>query len=1132
MASASFRQGDEIQIGACRIFLIDAGSEAPSERAPAAPAAAAPRAPAPRRAAPAPAPAPERPLIAEEFELVPDDEPDDDVEEAILLPAEPEIPAAVPRTGHEFAGAPTAPLGRLWRSRKEAEAGEAPQAEPVEQTPAMPSSRRVSVGWGGLIRALRSQDMPPGQEQILSSPLFVILVVALVFLVLASVSLWGIIQRTVATRLYNQAVDSANEGDYRTAMRRYGEFLDRYPGDARAGKAKVFRALANVRQFTAAAGTSWSDALEAERAMVDAVSAEPAYRDAATELADLVLKTAEGLADRARGSADARTLAEAQRAVALHARVAGKPAEALLARSRVPSKLAEARAAVRKAADRAAALAAMDAALKARSSTGVYAARDALIARYADLAQDPALVARMRDANDLIRRAVTVDPAGRPAETAEQPDPLGPATSLVLRATGTGPAVAATPAGTAGRSSGAVVSALADGFACGLSAGTGAPLWQRPVGLSSPWPPQSIPGEPALLVFDARFDALVKVAAATGALLWRQPIGAAVSDPPLVLGNQVIQSTPGGKLFVFDLESGALRTTVNLGWPVSRTPVSDETGQFLYLVADRDCLFVLRRDGFECAAVEYLGHAAGSVAAAPARLGRFLVVPENTGLRDGRWRVFVIDEDGTKLQTAEPVEISGWTWSTPAAAGSVVWALSDRLGATAYALGSYDEKAPLRVLARTSPDPEASGPAYAVARSERELLVGSGRSARLELDTESGKIHAAWALPEAAPALAPPQLAGDLVVLTQQATGGPGVALWGVEPASGAVRWRTTLGAPWRVSPALAPGGTALTTLAEDGSDLELPRDRLATGGFVEVAIPRPGGTRLPPGPLTRIGAEGSNNPAVLIPGGAADHLLVRAGERGFQRVALPAPLGAMPVFWGSDLLVPGAGGRVDLLDPGTGSARAEPFVAPFDRARPTRWRTPALISGDAAALADESGRVRRLVRTAGSAPVPTLRSAGETTLGADLAADPLGLEDAVLLVTVDGKIRALAARDLSGIGAWSLDAPLAIPPALVAGRGFLADRAGNVAAFGGDGQRLWSVALRTGAAAGRPAVIGDAVWFLTRDGGLEGRALADGALVDRVDLDVLPAGDLQVIESRLFVPVGPGTFRPLRTEP
>src|SRR5437899_3602926 len=116
--------------------------------------------------------------------------------------------------------------------------------------------------------------------------------------------------------------------------------------------------------------------------MVESVSSLPEYRDSSTELAEQVIRTGEALADRARISADAKALADAESTVALHEQVAGKAAETLRKHSQLPAKLSAARAAVLKSQVRARALAAMDAALKAGSSSGVYAARDALVASY------------------------------------------------------------------------------------------------------------------------------------------------------------------------------------------------------------------------------------------------------------------------------------------------------------------------------------------------------------------------------------------------------------------------------------------------------------------------------------------------------------------------------------------------------------------------------------------------------------------------------------------------------------------------------------------------------------------------------------------------------------------------------
>ena len=184
--------------------------------------------------------------------------------------------------------------------------------------------------------------------------------------------------------------------------------------------------------------------------MMERVGGEEEFRDERVDLAELIIRIGEGLADRARGSADPKALAEAESAVRLHAQVAGEPAPSFLNRSRLPAKLNEARAAVRKARIRSETLATMDRALKSSKSAGekedsagevgrrtspvgsggpalpqgmissgvmldafkddaasrVYQARDALVDQYPDLAHDPAL----DPADDRGQRA---DPPGR-----------------------------------------------------------------------------------------------------------------------------------------------------------------------------------------------------------------------------------------------------------------------------------------------------------------------------------------------------------------------------------------------------------------------------------------------------------------------------------------------------------------------------------------------------------------------------------------------------------------------------------------------------------------------------------------------------------------------------------------------
>src|SRR5262249_36603671 len=151
------------------------------------------------------------------------------------------------------------------------------------------------------------------------------------------------------------AVEDMNGGDYANALRGFGRFLDSNPADERAGKARVLRALARVRQHTGQVGTSWGSALSEARAMVEEVGRTPEYHDSNMGLAEDLRKAAEGLADRSASLADSESLAQAESAVSLHARVAGQAAPSLIERSRIPEKLEKARAAIQKRRDRTAA---------------------------------------------------------------------------------------------------------------------------------------------------------------------------------------------------------------------------------------------------------------------------------------------------------------------------------------------------------------------------------------------------------------------------------------------------------------------------------------------------------------------------------------------------------------------------------------------------------------------------------------------------------------------------------------------------------------------------------------------------------------------------------------------------------
>ncbi len=766
--------------------------------------------------------------------------------------------------------------------------------------------RRLFKGWGAAA---------PGREKIATSPLVIGLVAS--FAILVGLGFWlkSVISSTIATRTYNRGVQMYEDGDYRTAMRDLESFATSNPDDPRTGKARVLRSFANVRQYVSSDGSTWSSALDAAKEMTDQVGKLPEFRDEKVDLGELIIKIGEGLADRAKQAADPKALAEAEETVALHAKVAGGTAAALLTRSRLPGKLSEARAAVRKSQIRSEALANMDAALKEGSSTHVYDTRDKLVEQYADLTQDKELIKRMTAANELIRKAVKVEQTRRSPDKSLRPDALGPPTSMVLRSRREGP--------TASLPVESIVYAQTDGFAYALDGTNGAPIWHIPLGISAPFIPQAVPGDATVVAFDSRYNELIRLDARTGALKWRLALEESISDPPLLLGNLLAQILPTGKLLLIGLESGALETTVTLGRPLARSPVNDESGQHLYILGRQDCLFVLGRDPLSCSAVIYLGHMDGSVPAPPARLGRFLVILENETLYESRMRILVLDDEGAKARPVQELKVSGWTWQTPANSGPIVWGIGDKGGYEAFSVGDYASKTPFKSVARLTADDTPSGPAFAVARSDRELWVASGHAGRYELDVERGTIDQKATLAQPGPALAPIQTAGKLIVLTFQDQENRGAALWGIEPESGDIVWKTVVGPPWPTPLSVAADGNGFEMIARDGKEVRISQDELARGGFLVQTLPKPGDFVLPPGRRLRFEAAGKTLSAV-VPDERSNYFWAQdpAKAGGWKKIVLPVAMAARPISLAGGILIAGRDARAYLIDPLTSLAR------------------------------------------------------------------------------------------------------------------------------------------------------------------------------------------------------------------
>lgn len=1008
-------------------------------------------------------------------------------------------------------------------ARPQAQAGKAaPRARSIAAGAASDTAAAVAVATAPKSKLSPLLDLfttkGPGEERVLSSPLVMAMGAVMFGLTVAGVYLYKEIRRSSADQIYNKAVESLEQGSYKQALDGFDKFLAGHRDDPRANKARVLHALADVRQFSGGITPSWTEVIKKSKKMIEDVGKYKEFEDEKLELAEIVLKAAEGMADNTKAKADAALLKETEGASLLLSIVLGnKSADKMRSKSRFPAKYADAQAAVTKAQSRVDALAAIDKALEAKSAVGVYKVREELLSTYPDLGSDTDLVKRIDSANELLRAATQFDPTTKAGESTPRPEPLGPPTSLVLRLD-TESAPTANPP---------LIYALAGGFATALDGSNGAPVWQVPVGLTSPFPPQPVTGGaiPSVMAFDARYNELVRLNAKTGALIWRQEIGVPITEPPLMLGNQVVLASPVGRLTQIDFETGEVRGALDLGRKLTRSPVADETGKFLYVMGDEANLFLiaLERNRMSCTGVEYIGHGSGSIPCAPARIGRFLVVVENQTMLDGRWIVYLLDEDGSAAKKVQQVPISGWTWAPPPTSGKTIWSVGDRGGVTAFAIGPYDKSDPFRLAGQVVPDAERSGPAYGKARSERELWRSSSLSAKFDLDPEQSSLSMGWTLQEAGPSLGPIQQADRLIAFTHQYSEGQGVALWGVNPADGKVAWRTVLGTPWVSPPSPAADGSGLVLAANDGRPMTIPLEKLKTGGFVAQPINKPGSPKFLSSGATILQLDGLT---ITVPSNTADHYLLSENGGAPTRVNLTEALAAPPTVWKGGLVLPAGNGWVYWVDPRNGEPKADPYMPAYDRSKPIQWRVPLVIDDESLLLTDSGGRIHRLIIREEPRPRLVAQPADPLELGNAVVADPILVGGTAIVTTADDRVRGILTRDLGNAGAWKLEGARAAGPYRIGEGVLVGDESGRLLSIAGDTQTTWTSTPGSAPMAGPPALVGDAAWVVGRNGEFRKINLQDGSEAARLKAEFLPAGGLAAIGQEVAVFVGPGTIR------
>jgi len=704
------------------------------------------------------------------------------------------------------------------------------------------AKRRGLFAW---LNRGRPRSGPSLNSKTWDSPVVLVSGGLLLLLVATGIGLWWSLFRQSGDEALAAADDDYRAGAYTQAISKYEQYLDRFGSHTGASHARVHRGLARLRQRHASApGTV--ETLATARDVVDEISREEAFSEAAGELAAMLPEIAEGLARRAAEEKSAEALAGAEEAL----QMAGNsmyipPAMQPESRLREIAALVEvARRAIDQQSDLRLAVERIEESVANGDPSAAYDVYFALLKQYPTLRDNAELAEAVKKVGRAQQSLV---------ETSEAP--LEAKQGLPPRAEQEPRALVATdhqkPAPLK-NVDGKVFVAIVDGVTLGLAATDGSRRWQLALGepvMDFVNEPVAVTMEPTsanggseaasgtlLLGSPRELWCLDPVA---GTLVWRLELSAPATGPPRVIGRRALLSTADGIVWWVDLRTGDAVRRTSLKQPLSVPPAVDASEGTVYQVADHSNLFVLDGASGTCIDVIHLGHRRGTIRVGPTPVGSLLVLPINSGARSSVLHVLAsprasVAGDGPKtnanpqattetstllperLEVVQRVPFIGHFDRPITADGRRLVAVTDRGALRLMELRAGDPSRPLVPLIERAADKRPPLMRF-IRLHEGRLLVAGRRLASFEVAASLGQLVPQWLAADSDTAagtgqseiafLQPLEIVGDAVVHVRRQRGSPEVIVEATRLSDGNRAWRVRMGPPGR--PGESPSSTS-----------------------------------------------------------------------------------------------------------------------------------------------------------------------------------------------------------------------------------------------------------------------------------------------------------------------------------
>lgn len=1074
--------------------------------------------------------------------------PDDDDLELIDEPAEAEVideglelfplggsaeagpaPAAKPagKTDKRWAGSPRAPEPKRAETRR-APARQAPRqpagavdmgglfAEPVSGPMTGGADLMGAAAYGDAGFGQEAEE-PPGKKpkvkgNVWDSPLLLTVGGLILTLSILGPVLYWRINRLDADEVFRKAEEFYKAGSYTQAIEQFDKFLKAFPDHKDASAAKVDLGMAKMRQAVDGA-RDWTKTLPTAQGLIDEIKTEEKFGNAQPELAVLLPRIAEGLANQAHKKPDMQVVERAEDALKLVDKYVSKtqrPTQKLLD---VQASLAQTRHVLGRDEALEKAVAGIKQAIDEGSPQAAYALRKDLIKSYPELAGNETLREAVLSLSKAEQTAVEYVAEQRPAEPADVQTAAEAEVVMAVRRGAKAPGVA-----------GRLIHVLAGGAVYGVDAETGDTLWRRFVGFDTSYVPRPLTADPDsdVLVADSVRHEVLRVEGRSGKLRWRHVVGDPFDAHPVVARNHVWLATRGGRLVTIDLETGESPGFIKLPQGTRVGPAFDSRGQFCFQLAENSNLYSLNTQTNQCQEVLYLGQDPESIHVPPLVVSPYVFVVKDNGTSDSLLMVFSADERGASLKQAQDsLTLAGHVFAPIQVAGRTLVVATDRGAIYTYEINPPDAGSPLTLVADKPAEMRAPLARYPLLRNAELWVAGYGLT-KYDIQSARGQLDPKWVKDETDTMLEPPLATGDVVICARRKGNDPEVRVRAANGKDGTPYWETQLSAPPAGAAATDATSGRLVLFNRLGAMFDLSPDRL-TGRVVEQAV------ALPEEPGPDLAGEAAAAPlaagrwALSSPGGVRALVAEAQSPRSLHWIDLPDPLAAPGVRLGEGLLAPGELGQIFLVDAATGESLVDPFQPKLDPDGGYRWTRPVPLGEREALVADG----RRMLYRLGIAekPQPHLVALSEAELPGPLPGPLAVLPKTIYAANGDNELKAFSLPNLSPGKSWPLGAGLAWGPFAAGSAVVAATLDGVLFCLDDEQNEVWKLSWQHGPLAGEPLLDGDDYWICSQSGVLCRLAAKTGEELAALDVGEPVAAGPTALADRLVLASHGGTL-------